>query len=49
MVETVEDILLSLNTNKAAGPDRVETRLLKERAEEMAPKLQQLFTNSMDK
>ena len=47
-VEAVEDVLLSLNANKAAGPDGVETRILKECAEEMAPKLQQVFRKSLD-
>ena len=46
--ETVEDILLSLNPNKAAGPDGVETRMMKECAEEMAPKLQTIFRKSID-
>ena len=45
-VEAVEQILEGLNPNKAAGPDRVETRILKECSEEMAPKLQQLFRSS---
>ena len=46
--ESVEDVLLSLNANKAAGPDGVETRLLKGCAEEIAPKLQQIFRKSLD-
>ena len=45
--ELIEEILLLLNPNKAAGPDRVETRVLKKCAEEMAPKLHQLFEKSM--
>ena len=46
--EAVEDILVSLNVNKAAGPDEVENRVLKECAEELAPKLQQIFRKSID-
>ena len=46
--EAVEDILLSLNVNKAAGPDEVENRVLRQCAEEMAPKLQQIFRKSLD-
>ena len=46
--ESVADILSSLKPNKAAGPDGVETRVLKECAEEMAPKLQQIFRKSLD-
>ena len=45
--ELIEEILLLLNPNKAAGPDRVETRVLKICAEVMAPKLHQLFEKSM--
>ena len=48
MTETVEEVLLSLNVNKAAGPDGIESRMLKECAEEMAPKLQQIFRKSLD-
>ena len=46
--EAVEEILQGLNPNKATGPDRVETRILKECSEEMAPKLKKLFRNSID-
>ena len=46
--ESVEEVLLSLNANKAAGPDGVETRVMKECAEEMAPKLQTIFRKSID-
>ena len=46
--ESVEEILSSLNANKAAGPDQVEARLLKECAGELAPKLQQIFRKSLD-
>ena len=49
MTEKVEEILLSLNPNKAAGPDEVEARMLKECAGVMAPKLQQIFRESLDK
>ena len=47
-VESVEEILAGLNPNKAAGPDEVETVLLKECAEEVAPLLCQIFRMSMD-
>ena len=47
-VEAVEEKLLELNPNKAAGPDAVESRLLKECATEMAPILHQLFRKSLD-
>ena len=47
--ESVKEILEGLNANKAAGPDQVENRILKECSEEMAPKLQQLFRSSIDK
>ena len=46
--ESVQEVLLSLNANKAAGPDGVETRVMKECAEEIAPKLQQIFRKSVD-
>ena len=46
--DAVEEILLSLNVNKAAGPDGVENRVLRECAEERAPKLQQIFRKSID-
>ena len=39
MEQTVEEILLSRDPNKAAGPDGVESRLLKECAHELAPVL----------
>ena len=47
-VESVEEALTNLNPNKAAGPDDVESRFLKECAEEIAPTLCQLFRRSMD-
>ena len=43
----VEEVLLNLNPNKAAGPDGVESKLLKECATEMAPILCHLFRKSM--
>ena len=46
--EAVEDTLLSRDPNKAAGPDGVDGRLLKECAEELAPILTELFEKSMD-
>ena len=48
MTESVEEVLLALDPNKAEGPDGVETRILKECAEELAPKLQQIFRKSLD-
>lgn len=46
--ESVEEILTDLNPNKAAGPDGVESKLLKECAQELAPVLCKLFRKSMD-
>ena len=46
--EAVEEVLMDLNPNKAAGPDGVESRLLKECAKETAPILCQLFRKSLD-
>jgi hypothetical protein len=46
--DSVEEILLSLNANKATGPDEVENRVMKECGEEMAPKLQKLFRKWID-
>ena len=48
MWETVEDLLSKRDPNKAAGPDGVENRILKECAEELAPILTDLFKKSMD-
>ena len=45
--EAVEEVLMDLNPNKAAGPDGVESRLLKESAKETAPILCQWFRKSM--
>ena len=39
MEETVEELLLSRDPKKAAGPDEIESRFLKECAEELAPVL----------
>ena len=47
-VETIEEVLLSLKPNKAAGPDGIKNRFLKECAEEMVPRLQQVFRKSID-
>ena len=47
-VETVEEKLLELDPNKAAGPDRIESRLMKECAEELAPILHQIYRKSID-
>ena len=47
-VETVEEKLMDLKHNKAAGPDEVECSLLKECAEEVAPALHQIFRKSLD-
>ena len=47
-VEAVEKALTELKPNKAAGPDRVESRILKECAVEMAPLLHQLFCKSLE-
>ena len=46
--ESVEEVLMGLNPSKAAGPDEVESQLLKECAEEMAPILGNIFRKSMD-
>ena len=47
-VETVKERLLELNPNKAAGPDGVEGRLLKECADKLAPVLHQIYRKSLD-
>ena len=46
--EAVRDRLLELNPNKAAGPDGVESRLMKECAEELAPVLHQIYRKLLD-
>ena len=48
-VESVEEILQSLKANKAAGPDGIENRVMKECSAELAPKLTKLFRESIDK
>ena len=47
-VESVEEVLSNLKPNKAAGPDGVESELLKECAKEIAPALCQIFRKSLD-
>ena len=47
-VEAIEERLQDLNPNKAVGPDGVESRLLKECAEEIVPILQQIFRKLLD-
>ena len=46
--ENVEDVLSKLNPSKAAGPDEVDSRLMKECAKELAPKLSQIYRKSLD-
>ena len=47
-IETVEERLQELNPNKATGPDGVESRLMKECSEELAPILHRIFRKSLD-
>lgn len=47
-VDQVKEVLTGLNPNKAAGPDGVENRILKECAGELAPILQQIYQKSLD-
>ena len=47
--EAVEELLQSRKINKAAGPDAVENRMMKECSEELAPTLTKLFRESLDK
>ena len=47
-IEDVKEKLMDLKTNKAAGPDEVESYLLKECAEEAAPVLHEIFRKSLD-
>jgi hypothetical protein len=47
-VEGVLKLLKNLNTSKAAGPDEITARILKETAEEAAPILASLFQQSLD-
>ena len=44
----ITKLLQKLNPNKAAGPDALSTRLLKETAIESAPILQKIFQKSID-
>ena len=46
--KTVEKALTELKLNKVAGQDRVESRILKECAIEMAPLLHQIFCKSLE-
>ena len=48
-VEGVEEVLQGLNPNKAAGPDGVESRILKECSKELAPLLYKIYRKSLDK
>ena len=45
----VEKLLLNLNASKAAGPDKLSGKLLKTTAHEIAPVLQVIFQQSIDK
>jgi hypothetical protein len=47
-VKLVEKTLEELDPNKAAGPDEIDSRNLKECAKELAPLLHQLYRKSMD-
>ena len=47
-VEEVEKKLRELNPNKAAGPDGIKSRLMKECATEIAPTLHQIYRKSLD-
>ncbi len=44
--EGVKKLLLKLNINKAAGPNKIVPRLLKDLAQELAPILQIIFQKS---
>ena len=44
----VEKMLLNLNANKAAGPDKLHGKLLKNTAKESAPLLQAIFQCSIE-
>ena len=44
----VRKLLSGLNTNRAVGPDKLPTRLLKDFAEFVAPVLQVIFQQSID-
>ena len=47
-VKKVEETLLGLDPNKAAGPDGIDGRTMKECAKELAPLLYQVYRKSMD-
>ena len=46
--EVVEEVLLGLNPNKAAGPDDMTSRTMKECAKELAPHLCKIYRKSLD-
>ena len=46
--QSVEEVLLEVNPNKAAGPDRIESMILKECANELAPILCKIYRKSID-
>jgi hypothetical protein len=46
-VQEVEDVLKSLNTNKATGPDCISPFMLKNGSKELAPSLTRLFNYSL--
>ena len=48
-VEGIEEVLQGLDPNKAAGPDGVESRVLKECSKELAPALFKIYRKSLDK
>lgn len=44
----VNKLLKELNTNKAMGPDRIPTRVLKEAADEIAPVVAFIFNETLN-
>ena len=46
--EVVEEVLLGLDPNKAAGPDGMASRTLKECAKELSPHLCEIFRKSLE-
>ena len=44
----IEKLLRGVNPSKAAGPDQIPCRMLKELATELAPVFTKLFQNSYD-
>ena len=44
----IEETLLGLDPNKAAGPDGIDSRTMKECAKELAPLLYQIYRKSLD-